>query len=331
MFHSHNTRYRAKLMETLESFGVTSKTKPETVTNSQPTTNRVNKIALLKEQLPSNDKCDGEIALNTAQNQITKSESLIEIPTITINQTTIQPIIQKQKVEIIDKIMVFDVETTGFPFSPSNEFVTIDLQPHIIQLSFVILNVFREGAVIKNCFVEHQYNNYILLKDNVQIPEKITEITGITKEICKKQGVEITSLLYKFYEEYNQCDYVVSHNMAFDSKMILIEFERNYDKLIEIGCSIPYSIFNTMFNNIYKIKLYCTMTNGKNITNIYTSSTSKPYKKSPKLIELYKHLYPNEPEPENLHNSMVDTIVCMKCFLKMKYISFDVSLLQYDM
>jgi hypothetical protein len=45
----------------------------------------------------------------------------------------------------------------------------------------------------------------------------------------------------------------------------------------------------------------------------------KMYKKTPKLAELYKHLYPENPPPENLHDALVDTTICMKCFIKMKY------------
>jgi DNA polymerase III epsilon subunit-like protein len=239
-----------------------------------------------------------------------------------------------------ERILIFDVETTGFPSKTYTS--TVD-QPYIIQLSFVIVSIYKTNKIINKYVVEKKYNNYISIHPNIVISEKITEITGITRDICDKEGVPIINLLVDFYKEYIRCNYIVSHNIAFDSKMMLLEFERNYHELIKSGCSNPHALFNPMFNNMNNIKLYCTMTEGKHVTNIYVNrkiketnnctncscnchaTTETPethtesFKKMPKLIELYQHLYPNEPVPQNLHNSLVDTLVCMNCFLKMKY------------
>ena len=48
----------------------------------------------------------------------------------------------------------------------------------------------------------------------------------------------------------------------------------------------------------------------------YKTKPGKFYKKFPKLEELYKHLFQHT--PENLHNSMIDTLICLRCFLKLK-------------
>ena len=45
-------------------------------------------------------------------------------------------------------------------------------------------------------------------------------------------------------------------------------------------------------------------------------SAATQYKKMPKLIELYTHLFGEV--PTGLHNSLADTMVCMRCFLKMR-------------
>ena len=37
----------------------------------------------------------------------------------------------------------------------------------------------------------------------------------------------------------------------------------------------------------------------------------------PKLVELYQELFRGT--PANLHNSLVDTLVCMRCYLKMRH------------
>ena len=70
------------------------------------------------------------------------------------------------------------------------------------------------------------------------------------------------------------------------------------------------------------------MMNGKDICNIMVPSKTegrRPYKKVPKLIELYKHLFQNK-EVDGLHNSMMDVIVCLQCYLKMKHDIIDESL-----
>ena len=57
---------------------------------------------------------------------------------------------------------------------------------------------------------------------------------------------------------------------------------------------------------------------GTNICNILkTSNKGKLYKKFPTLLQLYEFLF-NE-TPTQLHNSLMDVIVCLRCYLKMRY------------
>lgn len=46
-----------------------------------------------------------------------------------------------------------------------------------------------------------------------------------------------------------------------------------------------------------------------------TPPEKKPRKKFPRLSELYKVLFETDP-PSDLHNSMIDVLVCLRCFLK---------------
>ena len=43
----------------------------------------------------------------------------------------------------------------------------------------------------------------------------------------------------------------------------------------------------------------------------------RSYKKFPKLVELYQKMF--GVTPKNLHNSLNDVIVCLRCFIKLKY------------
>ena len=53
------------------------------------------------------------------------------------------------------------------------------------------------------------------------------------------------------------------------------------------------------------------------------SATNKVYYKHPKLSELYEKLFPNEPLPKDLHNSLVDVAMTIRCYLKYIY-NFDI-------
>jgi len=237
----------------------------------------------------------------------------------------------RSKEENYERTLIFDVETTGLPQKTSD----INKQPYIIQISFIVINVFKENTVSYETVVE--YNEYIRINDSIEVSPKIVEITGITKEKCVRDGVPITNALCKFYKEYMKADRIVSHNIDFDSKMILFEIERNYNNLTRMGCEVPFAIFNRMFNKINNISIYCTMMEGRDVANIViaykqsnvstVSATPLPrqartYKKNPKLIELYTHLYPEREQPVGLHDSLVDTKVCIDCYIKLQQPTF---------
>jgi DNA polymerase III epsilon subunit-like protein len=236
----------------------------------------------------------------------------------------------------IERTLIFDVETTGFPNTKTTD---ITKQPYITQLSFIIINIFKETGKPIRYDTEREYNHYIAVPSDVVIPKRVVELTGITNTKCKIEGVPIEDALFEFYQEFVESNFIVSHNIDFDSKMILIEMERNYQKVKDLGCWTPYAIFNSLFNRLYNIQIYCTMENGRNLTNFssrsktasavsrtgstasMTSTASTPvvrnYRKAPKLIELYTFLYPERPAPVGLHDSLVDTKVCMECYLRM--------------
>jgi hypothetical protein len=126
--------------------------------------------------------------------------------------------------------------------------------------------------------------------------------------------------------------------MDFDEKMVLIELERNR---AQISKRAPQCLrlFSTIFEEINHIERFCTMRRGTALCNIpmflpeidissasasaSASALKKPpskAKKFPKLSELFKTLFGEaEPVPENLHNSMVDVLVCLRCYLKMRH------------
>lgn len=193
-----------------------------------------------------------------------------------------------------DLIMVFDTETTGL-LNKNN-------QPHIIQLCYIIYDIGKKEVV-------KTFNQYIKIDDSIHIPIDVMYLTGITRYVCDNSGFQIEDALMEFCMDYQKCSTFVAHRIIFDTKMIAIELMRNKVKLQERGLD------SNMINDITEFKskhLYCTMKNSKLVCGL-VDRLGRP--KPPKLSELYFHFF--KTEPDGLHDALVDTTVCLKCYLKL--------------
>jgi DNA polymerase III epsilon subunit-like protein len=177
------------------------------------------------------------------------------------------------------------------------------LWPHIVQFSYVIHDT--------------ELNNIVDLRDyiiktptHVVISEESIKLHGITKERALKDGVDLNYVMDLFCNI--SYDYIIGHNLEFDVKMLIVEFyrlkqesdhDKSYDQIIE------YFEKSQHFNS----KCFCTM---KNTVDICKIQTTRGYK-YPKLSELHKHLF--SVEPKNLHNSLFDVIITLRCFYKLIY------------
>jgi len=207
------------------------------------------------------------------------------------------------------KTMVFDTETTGL--MPKQKDATLDQCPYILQLSYVIWD---QGQITKT------FNQYIKIDDSIPISDDITRITGITRANTDS-GILITAALTEFYEDYMQCRIIVAHNIKFDQSLIKTEIKRNEAALIA-NCPACIGVFDPIYNSIYGIQMFCTMNAGKTVCDVYVElSGGRRFKKAPKLSELYNKLFNRV--PENLHNALIDTLVCLRCYLKLKGVETD--------
>jgi len=204
-------------------------------------------------------------------------------------------------------VLVFDTETTGLLPKVTPENIHSPEMPRIIQLSYILFD-------ISTYDVKKVGNHYIKLEEGIEIPPFITEITGIQPETCKTRGVDIADALIDFYNSAMEADCIVGHNVAFDIRMIECEIERNYVKLEPI-VPLIVSLFDPMYLRIKKMDVICTMKESIHICNINkVDKNGRPYKKFPKLCEVYLHLF--QSVPEHLHNALIDVLACLRCFLK---------------
>jgi DNA polymerase III epsilon subunit-like protein len=152
-------------------------------------------------------------------------------------------------------------------------------------------------------------------------------------------GVPIDVAMRQFYADYMRCNAIVAHNIDFDRAMIKIEFaricgqDRDNDQVCYQDRANEYpcwdKIFDPGFEKACDKETICTMRWGRNICKIErTDRHGKPYWKSPKLSELYEHLF-QEPAPDGLHNALVDTLVCLRCYVKLRF-RFDLRMDTYE-
>ena len=195
------------------------------------------------------------------------------------------------------KILVFDTETTGLPSRKNASIISTDSWPYIVQLSYILYDT-------ESNMVLDYSDNIIKLPSGICVSKESEEIHKISDEMCKTKGVDIKRELIEFNKVLLQSDLVIGHNISFDKRMIMVECIRN--KLQQ----------NFTRNNIRRTE-FCTMKNSVGICKIVKiSRNGDEYFKYPKLMELYKHLFNSV--PDNLHNSMVDVLACLRCYGKMK-------------
>ena len=203
------------------------------------------------------------------------------------------------------RTLVFDSETTGLSktqiISPS----TIHLWPHVVQFSYIVFDT-ESNKIVKI------KDSIIKVPDGFIITEENAKIHGITTEISLAKGVDLLPVLEEFFADFDSADHIVGHNVSFDINMIKAELQR----LIMNSFNEKLQEYLTKINT--STKFYCTMQETIELCAIEMKDKyGRPYKKFPKLVELYQKMF--DVTPKNLHNSLNDVIVCLRCFIKLKY------------
>jgi len=212
--------------------------------------------------------------------------------------------------QLTGRILVFDVETTGLP--PTRKPITggcdVSEWPHITQISALLYDT-NTSAILRHM------NYYIKLPTGVVIPEIVTEITGIDNALCNEFGCPVKDVLQTFYELYSQCSGIVAHNYDFDRSMLQVE-------MLRCQSTLPYYCSRMFFEEGDRvIPSVCTMQDNVMKCKIWAVNPQNQsrYIKFPKLSEVYQIIFGQNPAIYGLHNSMVDTLVCLRVFLFTEY------------
>jgi DNA polymerase III epsilon subunit-like protein len=198
--------------------------------------------------------------------------------------------------EELPRAYVIDTETTGlvtehewfnllttYQYHPQNLPTVLAKLPHILQISAFysptrsLFDEYVEWTPSSNGF-----------------PIECIQWHGIRERDLKRKGRPITQVLRLFLKGLIRALHnhvpIVGHNVKFDLRMVLIEVMRIGDKK---AIAIVYQTLITPSKQI------CTME--------YPVSN-----KYPKLVELYTQLF--DVVPNNLHDSLIDVLVCYRCF-----------------
>lgn len=107
-------------------------------------------------------------------------------------------------------IIIFDTETSGLPDKNYN-FKNVRL----LELGYLKLD--EEMNIVK----EKNYINKI----DIDVPEIITELTGIKKETLLDKGILLPKIFLNFLEDLKDVDVLIAHNNRFDLGIIRQEFK----------------------------------------------------------------------------------------------------------
>lgn len=192
-------------------------------------------------------------------------------------------------------ILFFDTETTGF----FQDRLPIDHpdQPYIVQLAAELTD--DDGGPIAGF-------SFIVdpgVSDGVFIPDRASDVHGITNERAVQFGVSAEFALSAFTHLYQRADIVCAHNIKFDRGVMEAAIARHYGKVLPL-----------------RKTLFCTMEAASPIVDLpptermLAAGFTKP--KPPKLEECIKHFF-NE-ELDGAHDAMIDVRACRRVYFHLR-------------
>ena len=207
------------------------------------------------------------------------------------------------------RVLVFDTEATGLPKTKIINPDALHLWPHIVQFSYLIYDTELNDVLVVG-------DNRVKVGAGINIPAESTAIHGITNQMSQTEGVSLSQALQGFFRDLQTADRLVGHNISFDVNLVIVELLRMiYNPASNSGADVSANK-----NNLHQIanfkNTYCTLQESIDLCAIKAvTKLGKEYNKFPKLIELHQKLF--QTMPNNLHNSLTDILVTLRCYMMM--------------
>jgi len=195
--------------------------------------------------------------------------------------------------------LVFDTETTGLA---NYQKPNLDpKQPNLVQLAAIL------GDPVTGRIYGRMDSMIIPEMDGYSwtIPEKATDIHGITTNDAYKYGVYMPALIETFLDMADAADIIVAHNISFDLKIIQIACAR-IQEYADLGKKKGLQFADPLSDS----NLYCTLKAAKADPKIANTSS-----RGTNLGNLHKQLLGYE--FEDAHLAYNDTEALWRIFCEM--------------
>lgn len=190
----------------------------------------------------------------------------------------------------MSKIIIFDVETTGFTKYMDKNGVDLKNHNRMTQLAFLV-------ADTKKWEVIDEYSS-LIRPDSWFVPaEQFFIDNGMSTDKCMKFGLPASFVLEQFVEALKTTDIKIAHNLVFDNRIVQNELR-------------IYGFATELFK--YK-KSICTMKSSVDFCKI--PGRYKGSYKWPKLMELHNILF--GAKFDGAHDALYDVRATYKCLKKL--------------
>lgn len=181
----------------------------------------------------------------------------------------------------------FDTETTGTPKNYKAPPTDTSNWPRIIQLAWMVCD--DDKRLIRGF-------SFNIKPDGWIVEPGAEAVHGLSVERLMETGHPAPNIIQKFFEDCDECDTLVAHNMNFDFNVLACE-------------AIRYRIRAKR-----KIeKKVCTM---ESTTDLLRLPGNYGKFKWPKLSELHEYLFGQN--FDGAHDAMVDIQACARCYFELQ-------------
>jgi DNA polymerase III epsilon subunit-like protein len=200
------------------------------------------------------------------------------------------------------KVLLFDTETNGLPKAWRASPYDTGNWPVILTLAWQRWVVDPEGRATFEA-----NGSYLFCPPTSMVWDSEAEkIHNISRVHAETHGRPSSEILPEFINVVRGVDLIVAHNMQFDKTVLLCESIR---------------INPTLRMDWWPRFEYCTCENTKTLCALPPATTKPvnpkdPYKK-PKLVELYRCLFPDRAADFPFHSAEGDTECLTQCFLEL--------------
>lgn len=158
--------------------------------------------------------------------------------------------------------------------------------PRLVQLAYLVYDA--KGSLVMS-------KETVIKPDNFLIPKAASDVHGITTDYAIKNGRDLSEVLADFETQCSQAEFLVAHNISFDSKIMGAEFLRKLSR-----------------NPLSDHKQLCTMEASTDYCKIQGDFGYK----WPKLSELHIKLF--GVDFDGAHDALADIEATARCFWELR-------------